>query len=66
MQAVDSFFVQLGAYPRPGVEEDAGTQFTCFTSTKVQILTQQWGGGLALRRMQVLNLLALPVQKYKY
>ncbi len=37
LQAVDSFFVQLGAYPRPGVEEDAGTQFTCFTSTKVQI-----------------------------
>ena len=39
----------------------AGTQFTCFTSTKVQIRTL-WraAGGL------VLNLLALLVQTYKY
>jgi hypothetical protein len=36
-------------------------QFTCFTSTKVQILTQK-----ATRRRQVLNVLALLVQKYKY
>ena len=42
-----------------------GTQFTCFTSTKVQILTQN-----ALEGGEVLNLhallLALLVQKYKY
>jgi hypothetical protein len=41
---------------------DAGAQFTGFTSTNVQILT------LLLRSasMQVLNLLDLLVQMYKY
>ncbi len=29
--------------PVPAVVEQ-GTQFTCFTGTKVQILTQMWGG----------------------
>jgi hypothetical protein len=38
-----------------------GTRFTCFTSTKVQILTQK-----ALEGGEVLDLLALLVQKYKY
>ncbi len=44
---------------------DAGTRFTCCTSTstKVQILTQQ---AQSARIMQVLDLLALLVQKYKY
>jgi hypothetical protein len=54
-----------------------GTQFTCFTSTKVQILTPE---ALPVRTIpahvlecrsgtqapQVLSLLALLVQKYKY
>ena len=42
--------------------DDAGAQFTCFTSTNVQILT------LLPRSasMQVCNLLALLVQMYKY
>ncbi len=39
---------------------ESGTQFTCFTSTKVQILTQNRG---APWRAEVLNLLALLVQK---
>jgi hypothetical protein len=38
-----------------------GTQFTCFTSTKRKILTLP-EAALA----QVLSLLALQVQKYKY
>jgi hypothetical protein len=44
---------------------DAGTRFTCCTSTstKIQILTQQ---AQSARIMQVLDLLALLVQKYKY
>ena len=41
----------------------AGTQFTGFTSTKVQILTQL---SLEDDRASVLCLLALLVQKYKY
>jgi hypothetical protein len=47
----------------------AGTQFTCFTGTKVQILTQKLGAvGRAYcgRAAGVLDLLALLVQKYKY
>jgi hypothetical protein len=42
--------------------QGAGTQFTCFTNTKVQILT--WGA--ACQVAKVLSLLALLVQKYKY
>ena len=38
---------------------DAGTPFTCFTGSEVPIPTR--GGG-----MQVLRLLALLVQKYRY
>jgi hypothetical protein len=41
-----------------------GTQFTGFTCTKGQILTEV--GGLRRRASQVLSLLALLVQKYKY
>ncbi len=37
----------------------AGAQFTCFTGTRVHILTR-------LAAMQVLSLLALLVQKYTY
>ncbi len=55
----------------------AGSQFTCFTSTKVQILTQRRSGSHthAMRRLfatrwpvewEVLSLLALQVQKCKY
>jgi hypothetical protein len=39
---------------------------TCFTSTKVQVLTQQRGGDEHPDRKKVLNLLAIQVQKYKY
>jgi hypothetical protein len=42
---------------RQRAAQNAGTQCTCFTGTKVQILT---------RRMQVLNVFALLIQKYKY
>jgi hypothetical protein len=45
-------------------------QFTCFTSTKVQILTQQWIptciSSATAYRFTCLSLLALLVQKYKY
>ena len=41
-----------------------GTQFTCFTSTQVQILTRSRVSPAA--PPQVLNLLALLVHKYKY
>jgi hypothetical protein len=40
-----------------------GTQFTCCTGAKVQILTPE---ELRARGPQVLSLLALLVQKYKY
>jgi hypothetical protein len=52
-----------------------GTQFTCFTSTKVQILTpeelREWDEEelreiFAHNTFEVLNLLALLVQEYKY
>jgi hypothetical protein len=42
----------------------SGTQFTCFTSTKVQILTLVFKGASTGGR--VLRLLALLVQKYTY
>ena len=69
----------LAARERP--RRRAGTQFTCFTGTKVQILTllepQAQAASrerqclevealLIRRERQVLSLLALPVQKYKY
>ncbi len=40
-----------------------GTQFTCFTSTKVQILTPE---ELRARRQAYVSLLAFLVRKYKY
>ncbi len=48
-----------------------GTQFTCFTGKKVQILTQKALLQYALRldasvRSCILSLLALLLQKYKY
>jgi hypothetical protein len=45
-----------------------GTEFTCFTSTKVQILTQRALLQAATCAACALlpNLLALLVQKYKY
>ncbi len=56
----------------------AGTQFTCFTGAKVQILTQRNSRlqretaaerlrlATELRELKVLSLLAVLVQKYKY
>jgi hypothetical protein len=50
----------------------AGTQFTCFTGTKVQILTLQLVPQARMEAndnivyLEVLSLLALLVQKYKY
>jgi hypothetical protein len=51
----------------------ADSQFTCFTSTIVQILTreasddsQDWQYGADEYGTQILSLLALLVQKYKY
>ena len=44
-----------------GEHASSGAQFTCFTGTKVQILTRK-----ALQPPLVLNLLALLIQKYKY
>jgi hypothetical protein len=47
-----------------------GTQFTCFTGTKVQILTQKalvdhlWAASPA--ELVLLSLLALLVQQYKF
>jgi hypothetical protein len=42
-------------------------QFTCFTGTKVQILTLRASPSRSSRRMLLLSLLlALLVQKYKY
>jgi hypothetical protein len=41
------------------VQRDEVLKFTCFTSTKVQVLTSE-------ERDQVISLLALLVQKYKY
>jgi hypothetical protein len=57
--------------------DEYGTQFSGFTGTKVQILTQKASGPGPVRSgnkmltgeakaMLVLNLLALLVQKYKY
>ena len=62
-----------GRLPHGWTCRASGPHFTCFTSTKVQILTQQdaqnksraielW---LRAAAVQVLTLLALLVQKYK-
>jgi hypothetical protein len=42
-----------------------GTQFTCFSGTKVRILTQKTYRPKRAAAAQVLSLLALLVQKYK-
>jgi hypothetical protein len=53
-------------------QQSRGTQFTCFTSTEVlALLVQQyWYANADVRAMlmhlEVLSLLALPVQTYKY
>ncbi len=53
-----------GGGGRGGSDSQEGTQFTCFTGTKVQILTPGQKPGATLKK--VLSLLALLVQKYKY
>ena len=55
--------VGTDADPMRGVSAatGAGTQFTCFTGTKVHILTQQ-----QQPQEQVLNSLAFLLQKYTY
>jgi hypothetical protein len=50
---------------RGGARAASGAQFTCFTGTKVQILTRS-GRVVELVPLQVLSLLALLVLKYKY
>jgi hypothetical protein len=45
--------------------KSAGNQFTCFTRTKVQILLRLETDTVG-NAAQVLNLLALLAQKYKY
>ena len=54
----------VGSLPFTPDAADFGTEFTCFTGTKVQILTLEirW----TRQRRQVGTLLALLVQKYKY
>jgi hypothetical protein len=50
-------------------EGGEGTQFTCFISTKVRILTlKEYAGDwpAAKKAAKVLSLLALLVQKYEY
>ena len=51
-----------------GARAAESVQFTCFTSTKVHILTQKRThlGAIEVREGQNQNLLALLVQKYKY
>jgi hypothetical protein len=46
----------------PSAQGRSGARFTRFTATKVQMLTQK----LANKDAEVLALLALLVQKYKY
>ena len=59
----------LALFARVAQDISTGTQFTCFTSTKVQILTPeellQHEEAVDFER-QVLSLLALLVQKCKY
>jgi hypothetical protein len=43
-----------------------GTEFTCFTGTKVQILTRIGARSGTPNLQQVFSLLALLVQMYKY
>jgi hypothetical protein len=52
---------------RPPQRCSSGTQFTCFTGTKVQMLRvlQKQGCRLSFAQ-EVLSLLALLVQKYRY
>ena len=52
-----------------GMLDDVSTHFTCFTSTKVQILAQNQLIDTCAAKCSttlVLNLLALLLQKYKY
>jgi hypothetical protein len=44
----------------------AGTQFACFTGTKVQILTMQFASTKWKPKLLVLSLLDLLVQTYKF
>jgi hypothetical protein len=53
----------LTCAPRGLLFSSAGTQFTCFTSTKAQIRARRAASSSAA---QVLSLLALLVQKHKY
>jgi hypothetical protein len=47
-------------------KKDPGTQFTCFASTKVQILTPEPPAPLQFTCFPSTKVLALLVQKYKY
>ncbi len=49
-----------------GLQTAGGTQFTCFSGTKVQILTLEDEEVLDEWMREVLSLLALLVYKYKY